>query len=289
MTTHQLIPSAAVHTLLADFSLEMTGKDVDHLVAARESIPHGTRVHVTYLEHEDLEQRMAAVTAARECGFVPVAHVSARRLTSHEQLEELLSALVAEGAADSIFVVAGDPHTPHGPYADAMAVIDSGLLESYRVRHVSVAGYPEGHPDISAPILWTALEDKFSTLSQRALTGDVVTQFGFDAELVLDWIEQVRSRGVTMPIRVGVPGPAGIKRLVRYAARFGVGTSAGIAKKYGFSITNLLGTAGPERFIHALAQGYSAERHGEVKLHFYTFGGLGATSKWIEDYKGSLR
>jgi methylenetetrahydrofolate reductase (NADH) len=290
MTTHQLIPSSAVEALLADFSLEMTGKDVEHLVAARHTIPQGTRVNVTYLEGEDLQQRLGAVRAVRDCGFVPVPHISARRLDSQQTLETYLSALAGERATDNVFVVAGDPATPHGPYADALAIIDTGLLEPYGVRHISVSGYPEGHPDIAEPVLWSALEDKASTLEQRGLPGAVITQFGFDADAVLGWIEQARSRGVTMPVRVGVPGPAGIKRLVRYAARFGVGTSAGIAKKYGFSITNLLGTAGPERFILALAEGYSAERHGEVKLHFYTFGGLGATSRWIEDFKtGALR
>jgi methylenetetrahydrofolate reductase (NADPH) len=72
---------------------------------------------------------------------------------------------------------------------------------------------------------------------------------------------------------------------MRYAARFGVGTSASIAKKYGLSITNLMGTAGPDRLLHALAADYHPDRHGEVKLHFYTFGGLRATSEWINDFR----
>jgi methylenetetrahydrofolate reductase (NADPH) len=79
----------------------------------------------------------------------------------------------------------------------------------------------------------------------------------------------------------GHPGPAGVKRLLSYAARFGVGTSAGIARKYGLSLTNLLGTAGPDRFIQALAAGYDPHRHGQVNLHFYPFGGLQATAEWI--------
>jgi methylenetetrahydrofolate reductase (NADPH) len=70
-----------------------------------------------------------------------------------------------------------------------------------------------------------------------------------------------------------------------YAARFGVGTSAAIARKYGFSLTNLMGTAGPDRFIRALAKGYDGRRHGELKLHFYTFGGLKATSEWVADFR----
>jgi methylenetetrahydrofolate reductase (NADPH) len=85
-----------------------------------------------------------------------------------------------------------------------------------------------------------------------------------------------------------VPGPAGIKRLLSFAARFGVASSAGIAKKYGLSLTNLMGTAGPDKFIKRLAKKLDPAKHGVVKLHFYTFGGLTATSEWIRDFKEKL-
>ena len=96
----------------------------------------------------------------------------------------------------------------------------------------------------------------------------------------------MRQHGITLPVRVGVPGPAGVRRLLSYASRFGVSTSAGIARKYGLSLTSLMGTAGPDRFIRELAAGYDPARHGEVKLHFYTFGGLRATSEWISEFTG---
>jgi methylenetetrahydrofolate reductase (NADPH) len=47
-----------------------------------------------------------------------------------------------------------------------------------------------------------------------------------------------------------------------------------------------MSTAGPDRFIRALAEGYDARRHGQVKLHFYTFGGLKATTEWIAASRG---
>ncbi len=165
-------------------------------------------------------------------------------------------------------------------------MIRSGLLPSYGVRHVSLSGYPEGHPAIADLVLWSALEEKAAALTERCLPGSVITQFGFDVDPVLCWIEAVRDRGIDLPIRIGVPGPAGVRRLMSYAARFGVSTSAGIARKYGLSLTNLMGTAGPDRFIRALAEGYDARSHGEVKLHFYTFGGLKSTTEWIAEFRG---
>ena len=131
------------------------------------------------------------------------------------------------GRSANVFAVGGDPATPHGPYHDSLAIIESGLLHRYGVRHVSVSGYPEGHPAIPDQVLWSALAAKVAALSRHRLPGTVITQFGFDADPVLAWIEAVRSRGIELPIRIGVPGPAGVKRLLSYAARFGVGTSAG--------------------------------------------------------------
>jgi methylenetetrahydrofolate reductase (NADPH) len=270
--------------LLTDYSLEMTGKDVDDLRAAASQIPLGTRINVTFLGNEDLPMRLAAAKAVLEAGFVPVPHISARRLRSQEDLETYLGALRDAGAVDSVFAVGGDPTTPEGPYSDSESVIRSGLLKQYGVRHVSIAGYPEGHPDISDDLLWAALRGKVAALREQRLEGTIITQFAFDEAPVLAWIEKVRAEGIDLPIRIGVPGPAGVKRLLGFARRFGVGANALIVKKYGFSLTNLIGTAGPDKLIHALAEGWDPARHGQVHLHFYTFGGLTSTSAWIRDF-----
>ncbi|BBA95684.1 putative methylenetetrahydrofolate reductase [Actinacidiphila reveromycinica] len=277
-------PRAAA-SLLEDFSLEMTGKDVAGLEEAAAGIPRGTRIHVTFLGSEDLATRVAAARAVRRLGFVPVPHLSARRLPSRGAFEEYLGALRAEGACEDVLLVGGDPAVPEGPYPDALSLVGSGLLPRYGVRHAAVTGYPEGHPAIPDHVLWSALTAKSDALAAQGLAGGVVTQFGFDAEAVLGWIEEARDRGVALPVRVGVPGPAGVRRLLAYAARFGVGTSTSIARKYGLSITHLMGTAGPDRFLRALAAGLRPERHGEVKVHFYTFGGLGATAEWVAGFR----
>ncbi|MFF3500585.1 methylenetetrahydrofolate reductase [Streptomyces sp. NPDC003247] len=278
--------SAAVSTsLLEDFSLEMTGKDVPKLEEAAGLIPQGTRINVTFLGNEDLRMRLEAARAVKRLGFVPVPHISARRLGSRADFEQFLTGLRTDGTGDDVFAVGGDPTRPEGPYEDSLALIESGLLREYGVRHVGISGYPEGHPAIGTDALWSALRDKNAALAAQRLDGSVITQFGFDVDPVLAWIERVRGEGITLPVRIGVPGPAGVRRLMSYATRFGVGTSASIAKKYGLSITNLMGTAGPDRFLRALAEGYDRVRHGEVKIHFYTFGGLKATSEWIAQFR----
>jgi methylenetetrahydrofolate reductase (NADPH) len=278
--------SAAVSTsLLEDFSLEMTGKDVPKLEEAGDSIPSGTRINVTFLGNENLAMRLEASRAVKRLGFVPVPHISARRLGSRGEFEEFLAAQRADGTGANVFTVGGDPTRPEGPYEDSLALIETGLLREYGVRHVSISGYPEGHPDIAGDVLWSALREKNASIAGQELDGSVITQFGFDVDPVLAWLEKVRGQGITLPVRIGVPGPAGVRRLMSYATRFGVGTSASIAKKYGLSITNLMGTAGPDKFLRALADGYDPARHGDIKIHFYTFGGLRATSEWIAQFR----
>jgi methylenetetrahydrofolate reductase (NADPH) len=275
------------YDILDGFSLEMTGKDVPSLNEARTLLPAGTRVNITYLGHEDFEMRRTAIRAVAGWGLTPVPHISSRRLASQQALEEFLAALREDGTQHDVFVVGGDPARPEGPYSAALDVIRSGLLEQYGVGSVSISGYPEGHPDIANDLLWSAIADKSREVTERGIAGNVISQFSFDVDAVVAWIEQVRSLGITLPVRVGVPGPAGVRRLLTYAGRFGVASSAGIAKKYGLSLTNLLGTAGPGRFIRQLSERID-EQHGEVRLHFYTFGGLKTTASWIREFTAKV-
>ena len=282
---------AASLELIRDFSLEMTGKDVPALHEAKDHIPAGTRINVTFLGNEDLEMRVAAAKAVRELGFVPVPHISARRLRSLEQLEEFLARLQDVGASEHIFAVGGDPATPEGPFEDSLGVIRSGVLQQYGVRQVGIGGYPEGHPDIAKDVLARALADKTAALAEQELDAVILTQFAFDTDPVADWITGLRADGVNAEIRVGTPGPAGIKRLLGFARRFGVGANAMIVKKYGFSLTNLMGDAGPDRFVNDLAaelakrtSGPQDPAVGRVGLHFYTFGGLLATADWVRQF-----
>jgi len=112
----------------------------------------------------------------------------------------------------------------------------------------------------------------------------VVTQFSFDAGPVLRWIEQERAQGIDALIRIGIPGPASIKRLLGFAARCGVGASTSVMKKYGLSMTKLLTTAGPDALVRELAAGLDPAQHGSVLLHLYPFGGLKATAEWATDF-----
>jgi methylenetetrahydrofolate reductase (NADPH) len=270
--------------VLDGFSLEMTGRDAAGLAEAAALLPAGTRVNITYLATETPEQRQHAAGEVRRHGFTAVPHVAARRVRSAEELSEFLAALGEVGALDEVFVVGGDPATPAGPFADSLSVLRSGVLQEAGVRRVSVAGYPDGHPDIAVDALAEALHAKVALLTEQRLVPAVITQFGFDVQPVLGWIRELRRHGIGAQVRVGVPGPVGIRRLLSYARRFGIATSAGITRKYGFSLANLTGRAGPDAFVSALAEGLDPAVHGDVRMHFYPFGAIPATAAWVRDF-----
>jgi methylenetetrahydrofolate reductase (NADPH) len=130
---------------------------------------------------------------------------------------------------------------------------------------------------------WDVLVKKVGEIEARGMAPLIVTQFGFDPDAFLAWLLKLRALGIDAPVRIGVPGPAGIKRLLSFAARCGVGASASVLRKYGISVTNLLGSAGPDKLVDAFAAGLGPQ-HGRVRLHFYPFGGMVKTLEWIQTY-----
>ncbi|MDN4477605.1 methylenetetrahydrofolate reductase [Demequina sp. SYSU T00039] len=272
---------SATAPLLDGISIEITARDAATLPTAASSLPAGTRVHVTHLGTEEPAARVEAAGAARSLGLVPVPHVAARRVPSEAALRQHLAALTMRDAHRRMFIIGGDPATPAGPYADAEALIRGDVLADHHVEEVGFAAYPEGHPAIASDVLWASLLRKQDAVREAGMAGLVATQMSFDADAVLAWIAEARARGLELPIRVGVPGPASVARLVGFARRCGVSATASIAKKYGFSLTSLIGSAGPERLVGDLVHGLSPAVHGDVSLHLYTFGNLEASVDWI--------
>jgi methylenetetrahydrofolate reductase (NADPH) len=284
MTANQSSDATAGH-IIDNYSIEMTAKDMESLREARNAIPKKTAISVTFLPGEDMAARIAAATLVKSFGFTPVPHISARRLQSHEDLTTFLSRLQLEVGVERAFVVAGDPPKALGPFEDALAVIRTGGLAEIGVRKVGISGYPEGHPDIPDEKLWDALRTKHLTLTELGHGVEIMTQFAFDSAPVLRWLERVRQDAkIAATVRVGLPGPASVKTLLRFAARCGVGATASVMAKYGVSITQLLNTAGPAALIGEFLERLNPRIHGDVRFHFYPFGGLKKTVDWIQDY-----
>ena len=135
---------------------------------------------------------------------------------------------------------------------------------------------------------WAVLEKKTRDIRSRGMAPLIVTQFGFDPDKVLGWLRELRTRGIDCPVRIGIPGPASITTLVRFAARCGVSATSSVMSKYGVSLTKLIGTAGPDKLVDEIAAKVD-QSHGPMRLHFYPFGGLERTVTWINEYAAKNR
>ncbi|MDN2704186.1 methylenetetrahydrofolate reductase [Janthinobacterium sp. SUN100] len=266
------------------YSLEVSAKDMPALSAAAPRIAPASTIAIPYLPREDNAARLAAARTVRALGFEPMPHLSARRIASFAEFESFVQRAVAEAGVERCFVIAGDPSAAMGPFSDSAALIDTGVFERAGMKVIGVGGHPEGHQVMSKAEQWDVLERKCRSIAQRGMTPLIVTQFAFDADIVLTWLKALRERGIDHPVRVGVPGPASIAVLARYAALCGVSACASMWSKYGVSIGKLFGTAGPDLFVERLAAGLTAA-HGEVSLHFFPFGGIAQSVKWIEQYR----
>ena len=254
------------------------------LRAEADRIPSGTVISIPYLASEDDDARLAAARTVRALGFEPMPHISSRRIGSAAALARFLERAVGDAGVARCLLIAGDLATPAGPFADSASIIQAGLLEHSGIKVVGIGGHPEGHPVMSSDERWQALEGKCQAIEARGMAPLVVTQFAFDADTVLAWLDGLRARGISVPVLVGVPGPASIPRLLRYAAMCGVGASASMLARYGISIGRLIGTAGPEVFVDRLVRGLTSA-HGQVSPHFFPFGGIAPSLEWMARYR----
>jgi methylenetetrahydrofolate reductase (NADPH) len=269
-------------TLFAGYSIEATARDALAGLPDFALVP--AQVFVPWLHEESDAQRVAACAALHRAGHVPVPHVSARRVDGAAALDRLVGALAQEAGVRAVLLIAGDVAQPTGPYADSLGVIETGLLERHGIGEVAIAGHPDGHADVPDTVLAEAMQAKLAALAARGMTARIVTQFSFDPGRVLAWLRSLREQGVTAPVRLGIPGPAGARTLLRYAARCGVGASASALARYGLSLGRLMGHAGPDRFLGTLA-----EAHADAGLHVFPFGGFDRFDHWLTGAMGSDR
>ena len=269
-----------IAAFMGEFSLEATKLSAADIAALQGVVPERTSVYLTALPSRPAVSVIEPARRLRAAGFEPVPHLAVRSIASAGVLDDLLSGLAALAGVRSVLVVAGDRDRPAGPFANAIEVIESGLLQRYGINEVGIAGYPEGHPRISPLVLDRALAAKVEAAAQTGLAVHIVTQFCFDAMAVLDWIVRLRDLGIEHPVRIGMAGPTDLSTLLRYAHRCGVRASAQGLSRHAGLLKHLVGTSAPDGIIRPLAEATADGRFGQVVPHFYSFGGVAATGRW---------
>jgi methylenetetrahydrofolate reductase (NADPH) len=108
------------------------------------------------------------------------------------------------------------PYSPHPQGYKYGVDLVAGLRELHDFE-ISVAAYPEGHPQatsLESDIYY--LKDKIEAGATRA-----ITQFFFDADIYLDFVERARQVGINAPIVAGILPVNNIAQLQRFAKMCG--------------------------------------------------------------------
>lgn len=262
--------------LLAGASLELSSRDPAEIDACSELLEPGTAIYISMPPGQTYHGTVALAARLKRAGYRPVPHIAARRITGREALDDYLARAVGEAGVDSALVIGGDSDHASGPFESSLALLETGSFQRHGVVHVGAAAYPEGHPRIAASALDTALAAKKNLARRAGLDLAVVTQFCFEAEPVLSWAARMKGHG--LPVRAGLTGPASLPRLLRFAALCGIGNSVRALKARPRAIARLMIEAGPEGALRDLARRAGPPIAG---VHFFCFGGLVRTARWL--------
>jgi methylenetetrahydrofolate reductase (NADPH) len=259
-----------------EFSLEATRPNAAEIAALAEILPPGTSIYFSAVPTITPQEVIAAAASLRKAGLEPVVHIAARRIGAASDLQELLAALRGEADVRRLLVIGGDVDTP-GRFPDALAVIQKGRLREAGIEDIGIGGYPEDHPRIAQGQLEAALDQKIAAARAAGLKVFIVSQFSFSGDRILAWLQQLRACGITVPVKVGLAGPASVAALLRYAKRCGV--SASLRGLMSGAAAGLIGHAGPDRIIETLA---SSGEPG-IAPHYFSFGGAVETARYACD------
>ncbi|MGI9483702.1 MAG: methylenetetrahydrofolate reductase [Hyphomicrobiales bacterium] len=279
-----------VSVFLDDFSIEITAKHLEKISQIAERVKPGTHTYVAMIDPGDFPDMLKATKALRESGLEPVPHIPARFTANAAQLEEWLNAYAGEAGVDHTLVLGGGAPEPVGDFDAAIQLLRTGAFEKHDIKLLGFAGHPEGNADIEKVVgktgLIDALREKQAFADETGAQSYIATQFLFEAAPVAIWAETLRAEGIDMAINVGVPGPATLKTLVRYAAVCGVGASARLIRKQALNVTKLMSVNAPDGFVAGLADlHFNRPELGIQKAHMYPFGGFDRLFDWIDDIR----
>ena len=251
--------------------------------------PLGTSVYITDIGTDTIETHVAAAKRVRDLGYEPVPHIAARRLISRNSLEDRVAQLSAEAGVRDVLVIGGGLPREAGEFGSTMHVLETGVFDRNAIRRIGVAGHPEGSPDFGEEAAIQALRLKEAFAERTGAELRIVTQFGFAPDAFIDWAKSLTAHGVSLPIHIGVAGPATLKTLIKFAALCGVGNSISFLKRHALKVTALAGTQSPEDVVEPIERFWRENPNGPIaQVHAFPFGGIAKTSAWLYE-RGSWR
>ncbi|MFN3547454.1 MAG: methylenetetrahydrofolate reductase [Mesorhizobium sp.] len=292
-------PAAGAEALLGDFvggySIEVMPRTAAKVDDFKALLPEGTRVYIAHIEGTPIEEMVETAARLSGDGFPVMPHFPARIIRDRAMLEDWILRYKDAGVSQAL-LLAGGVTNPHGDLTSSMDLMESGLFDKHGFKRLHVAGHPEGNKDIDADgssrQVDAALQWKqaFSQRTDAAMA--IATQFAFEAKPVIAWAERLKAAGISLPIHVGIAGPAKLQTLIKYAMACGVGPSIRVLQRRAMDIRKLVMPYEPTEVLSDLAAHKAANPGGLIEqVHFFPLGGIKASADWANETvrAGSLR
>ena len=224
------------------------------------------------------ERTFAAVKEIAALGFEAAPHLSCIGST-RDGIREILADYSAAGIRRIVALRGdlpsgvGDP----GEFRYANELVEFIRTETGDRFHIEVAAYPEWHPQARSP------QDDLRAFKRKADAGanSAITQYFYNADAYLHFVDAVRALGVDLPIVPGIMPIASFSKLARFSDACGAeiprwmrrkfesyGDDADSIRAFGLDVV----TALCERLLAAGAPG----------LHFYSMNQAGLTTAICE-------
>ena len=253
------------------WSMEILPQNISELSLIPEFV---NEVYITMIPGVDCRDTIEAANVIQTKGKQAIPHIAARSFSSPEVLKKCLSVLQDAGIKRVLLIGGGVPE-PTGKYASVMDLLKTGLFAEYGINSFDFAGHPEGNPD--DPKSEYHMLEKLQWTKEHEFSSRIVTQWSLDAKKTNNWISDLREKGVSNPIHIGVPGPSTVKSLMRFAKVCGVKASTQVLRKQGLNISKLMFVNKPDKIISKLS--------GYDQLHLYPFGGIAKSAAWLIDFQ----
>jgi methylenetetrahydrofolate reductase (NADPH) len=204
-----------------------------------------------------------------ETGLAPAGHLTCVA-ASKDEVNSVIRNYWDAGVRH-IVALRGDPpegvgaeFVPHPDgYESSIALVEG--IKAIEAFEVSVGGYPETHPD--SPSLEAELDHLKAKVDAGA--NRIITQFFFDNDHFLRFVERVRAHGIWCPIVPGIVPIHNFKQVASFASRCGATIPSWLAYRFE-------GLDNDPATTHLVAAAMAAEQvmglvdEGERTFHFYT-------------------
>lgn len=261
-----------------EFFPPKTGKMEEELWAAIERLAPlcPEFVSVTYGAGGTTRERTHATVAriVRETDLRPAAHLTCVDATKDE-VDAIARNYRAAGVRH-IVALRGDPTAgagarfePHPQGYRNAADLVRGLKKIANFE-ISVAGYPEKHPE--SPTLAADMDNLKAKVDAGA--DRIITQFGFDNAHFLRFLERTRAAGIWVPVTPGIVPIHNFRQVAGFAVKAGASVPAWLARRFE-------GLDGDPATSHLVAAAVATEQvmdlvdEGIRSFHFYTLNRAG--------------